>query len=184
MREPQWSQEVKFDLYKCLDQVKSQLEDLAAKKNLRLIFSVDSETPKIVKGDSVRLSQILTNLINNAVKFTEKGFVEVRVKIASESPKRIVLQFDVEDTGIGIKKEDMTKLFKLFGFLESTKELNTKGIGLGLHITKKITKMFDGNIVCHSNYGHGSNFIFIVAIGKDINDLVSNYHCDRIMNPE
>ena len=64
----------------------------------------------------------------------------------------------------------MSKLFKLFGFLESTKELNTKGIGLGLHITKKITKMFDGDIVCHSNYGLGSNFIFVVAIGKDINE--------------
>ena len=100
------------------------------------------------------------------------------------NPNRRFLEIQVEDTGIGIKKEDMTKLIKLFGFLESTKELNTKGIGLGLHITKKITKMFDGNIVCHSNYGHGSNFIFIVAIGQNINDLVSNYHCDRIMNPE
>ena len=59
----------------------------------------------------------------------------------------------VEDNGVGIKVEDLPKLFKLFGFLESSKQINTKGIGLGLHISKKITKMFDGDIICRSQYG-------------------------------
>lgn len=66
---------------------------------------------------------------------------------------------------MGIKPEDQNKLFKLFGFLEATKEMNSQGIGLGLHISKKIANMFNGNIICESDYGHGSNFIFIVELG-------------------
>ena len=66
------------------------------------------------------------------------------------NPNKTFLEIQVEDTGIGINDEDKPKLFQLFGFLEATKQLNTKGIGLGLHITKKITRMFDGDIVCHS----------------------------------
>ena len=77
----------------------------------------------------------------------------------------------------------MPNLFHLFGFLESTKQLNTKGIGLGLHITKKITKMFDGDIICHSKHGHGSKFIFIVAIGEQSNWKGNKISSDRILNP-
>ena len=77
------------------------------------------------------------------------------------------MEIQVKDTGIGISVDDMPKLFKLFGFLESTKQINTKGIGLGLHITKKITRMFDGDIVCISKKGQGSNFIFILALGVE-----------------
>ena len=80
------------------------------------------------------------------------------------------LEIQVKDTGIGIDEADIPKLFKLFGFLESTKQINTKGIGLGLHITKKVTRMFDGDIVCHSRKGQGSNFIFLMALGVE-NDL-------------
>lgn len=78
----------------------------------------------------------------------------------------------------------MPKLFQLFGFLEATKQLNTKGIGLGLHITRKITRMFDGDIVCHSQYGKGTNFIFLMALAADqvdnLHDVTSN---NRILNP-
>ena len=78
----------------------------------------------------------------------------------------------------------MPKLFKLFGFLEATKQINTKGIGLGLHITKKITKMFDGDIVCHSQHGNGSNFTFLMAVGIDeANDCRNEQSNDRILNP-
>jgi len=70
----------------------------------------------------------------------------------------------VEDTGIGIKIEDQLKLFQVFGFLESSKKINTKGIGLGLHISKMIVQQFDGDIICQSTYGKGSNFIFIIAL--------------------
>ena len=74
----------------------------------------------------------------------------------------------MEDNGIGIKDEDKSKLFKLFGFLESSKELNTQGVGLGLHISKRITEMFDGDMICISEYGKGTNFIFVVVLTEDI----------------
>lgn len=90
----------------------------------------------------------------------------------------------VIDSGVGISKEDQSNLFKLFGFLQSTKELNSKGIGLGLHISKKITKMFEGDIICRSKQGKGSNFVFLVALGSretvDDDCLKTN---NRILNP-
>ena len=70
----------------------------------------------------------------------------------------------MKDTGIGIKEEEIEKLFKLFGFLESSKLINTKGIGLGLHITKYVVNMFKGDLICQSKFGIGSNFIFIVEL--------------------
>ena len=75
-----------------------------------------------------------------------------------------MLEIQVIDTGVGIKQEDMSKLFKLFGFLDTTKELNTKGIGLGLHISKKIVEQFGGDIFCRSKWGTGSNFTFLMSI--------------------
>ena len=87
-------------------------------------------------------------------------------KIVMFSAGATYLEMQIQDTGLGISQEDIPKLFQLFGFLDSTKQLNTKGIGLGLHITKKITKMFDGDIVCRSELGHGATFTLIVAIER------------------
>lgn len=81
-----------------------------------------------------------------------------------QSSDKSFLEIQVEDTGIGIKEEDMGKLYQLYGFMESSKKLNTKGIGLGLFITKKIIQRYEGEIVCYSQYGKGSNFVFIVAL--------------------
>ena len=77
-----------------------------------------------------------------------------------------MLEIQVIDTGIGIKQEDLGKLFKLFGFLDTTKELNTKGIGLGLHISKMICNEFGGDIFVHSEWGRGTNFTFLFALEK------------------
>ena len=122
------------------------------------------------------------NLIGNAVKFTPLGGkINVTAKllrskddlsitdasfdnIMSNTNGKKYLEIQVTDTGVGIKQDDQEKLFKLFGFLESTKDINSKGIGLGLHISKKLTNMFDGDIICRSRFSEGSNFIFIVAL--------------------
>ena len=77
-----------------------------------------------------------------------------------------MIEVEVKDSGIGIKEKDMDKLFKLFGFIDSTKELNTQGIGLGLHISKLISQQFGGEIVCHSEWGKGSSFIFLIALDE------------------
>lgn len=83
--------------------------------------------------------------------------------------KKKYIEVMVEDTGLGIKAEDQPKLFKLFGFLKSGQDINPKGIGLGLNISKKITNTFDGDIICRSEYGKGSKFIFIVALDNKNN---------------
>jgi len=77
-----------------------------------------------------------------------------------------MLEIQVIDTGIGIKREDMRKLFKLFGFLDTSKELNSKGIGLGLHISKMICNEFGGDIIVNSEWGKGTNFTFLIALEK------------------
>ena len=85
------------------------------------------------------------------------------------------------DTGIGIKKEDMSKLFKLFGFLDTTKELNTKGIGLGLHISKKICQAFGGDIFCESEWEKGTTFTLLIALDELVLDQAGEEN--RIKNP-
>ena len=102
------------------------------------------------------------------------------------NPEKVYLEMQVEDNGIGISKPDQSKLFQLFGFLESSKQLNTKGIGLGLHITKKITKMFSGDITCCSQVGKGTNFIFLVCLNdNEMMDGLDDFDdSNRILNPQ
>ena len=120
---------------------------------------------------------MLLNLVSNAIKFTKKGgtvsiickivrsFAELAFKSlefeALEWDNQAMLEMQIDDTGVGISQEDQKKLFKLFGFLDATKEINTKGIGLGLHISKMICQQFGGSIVCRSEIGKGTNFIFL-----------------------
>lgn len=136
---------------------------------------------------------MLLNLVANAIKFSQSGGkVTVSVKILESeddlsvadpkleliiktgaSKENKFLEVQVEDSGIGIKPEDQTKLFKMFGFLNKDEEVNTKGIGLGLNICKKITNMFDGDIICRSQEGIGTNFVFIVALGNQMDNSCS-----------
>lgn len=164
-------EEVKFDLYKCLDQVKCQLEDIAKNRNVRLIFNINPETPRIVKGDSVRLNQILINLINNGLKFTEKGFVEVRTKIKEERDNRILLQFEVEDTGIGIPKSKQANMFE--SFTQATSDTSRKygGTGLGLAICKSLVELQKGALWVDSEEGVGSVFKFTIDFGACLQTL-------------
>lgn len=158
-------EKVKFDLFKCMDQVKCQLEDIAKNKNIRLIFNINPETPKIVKGDSVRLNQILINLINNGLKFTEKGFVEVRAKIKEETGKRVVVQFEVEDTGIGIPKSKQSNMFESFTQAASDTSRKYGGTGLGLAICKSLVELQNGELWLESEEGVGSIFKFTIDFG-------------------
>jgi signal transduction histidine kinase len=106
--------------------------------------------------------QVLLNLQSNALKFTQKGKVEIKVSITEEN----FLKISVVDTGIGIKREDQDKLFKLFGFLRESQSMNTSGIGLGLVISQNIIKQYQGTITLDSEYGRGSTFTFALKLGK------------------
>ena len=131
--------------------------------------------------DERRLIQILLNLVSNAVKFTPiDGTVSIKVRLLEANknlegllPEALrqfygsddLLEVSVSDTGIGIEEEDMGKLFKMNGFLKKTEEINTRGIGLGLHICRELVRNLGGDIICQSKWQQGSTFTFVVKVG-------------------
>lgn len=134
----------------------------------------------IIYTDEMRLQQVLLNFVSNALKFTpRKGSINIVVNHFQEHESWWI-GIKVIDTGIGISKEDQLKLFQMFGMLDSTKEINTRGIGLGLHITKLIVTQFSGDVYVKSNIGEGSEFGFKFKLENFEGKMSS---LNRIMNP-
>ncbi len=129
-------------------------------KDIELIFDINPNVPYELVGDSIRIKQILINITNNAIKFTNNGHVTLTLDYETISDSEIMLNFSVEDTGIGIKSEDMTKLFNSFNQLDSKRNRNIEGTGLGLAIVKQLLTLMDGDISVESEYGKGSTFSF------------------------
>jgi PAS domain S-box-containing protein len=127
---------------------------------IKFFVSVDSSLPAGLFGDIVRVRQVLTNLLSNAMKYTEKGFVRLTVSGEQSSDDKLQLRFDVEDSGIGIKSVDQTKLFEDFSQLDSEKNINVEGTGLGLAIAKNLSNLMQGSLTFKSEYGKGSTFVF------------------------
>ena len=134
-------------------------------KPLELRVNIDKDLPPYLDGDYVRLKQIILNLLTNAVKYTKTGYIEFNVSTVKKNDVcRLIIS--VKDTGIGIKKENIDKLFNKFERLELDKNITIEGTGLGLAITKKLVELMNGKIVVDSVYGKGSNFT--VAIDQKI----------------
>lgn len=131
-------------------------------KDVELILDVAPDLPRRLLGDSNRLKQIIINLSNNAVKFTKKGQVLLHVAYEKTSGDEINLKISVEDTGIGIKKEDMKKLFQSFQQVDSKRNRNIEGTGLGLAICKNLLTLMGGKIWVESEYEKGSTFSFLL----------------------
>lgn len=129
-------------------------------KDLELILDVDPQIPKKLYGDNDRIKQIILNITNNAIKFTREGQVIIRLGFSQLSDDEIMLECSVEDTGIGIKKEDLSKLFQSFYQLDSKRNRNIEGTGLGLAICKNLLTIMNGNISVESEYEKGSCFSF------------------------
>lgn len=129
-------------------------------KNVELICAIAPDIPNRLLGDNIRIKQILTNLANNAVKFTREGKVAIRIDYRKKSDDEIELQGVIEDTGIGIKKQDLGKLFRSFQQLDSKRNRNIEGTGLGLAISKQLLTLMNGDIRVESEYGKGSKFSF------------------------
>ena len=124
------------------------------------LIQMENRYPDLeVYTDEQRVMQVLHNLLTNALKFTLEGTVTVKWNINRVEDNEF-LTISVSDTGVGIKQQDQSKLFKLFGFIQSTQEMNTKGIGLGLMICDKIVKKFGGQITLESEFNVGSEFTF------------------------
>jgi PAS domain S-box-containing protein len=154
-----------FHLDDVLDNVSTLISIKAEETGLALEFQTPSEIPRFLKGDSLRLGQILTNLSNNAVKFTAKGKVTIETKLIEETPENVTLQFAVHDTGIGLTPEQIGKLFKSFSQADSSTTRKFGGTGLGLTISKRLVEMMNGKIWVESEPGKGSSFIFTAVFG-------------------
>jgi CheY-like chemotaxis protein len=138
-------------------------------KGLRLALSYDNAIPETLIGDRGRLRQIFLNLLSNAVKFTDDGEIVIRVirEKMDEAPGKIKIRCQVEDTGIGIKKEALASLFQPFSQADGSSTRKFGGTGLGLSISKKLVGMMNGNISAVSEVGHGSTFEFTVTMAQD-----------------
>jgi signal transduction histidine kinase/DNA-binding NarL/FixJ family response regulator/HPt (histidine-containing phosphotransfer) domain-containing protein len=156
---------VGFHLDDVLDNVSTLITIKAEEQGLNLIFQTPSEIPRFLQGDSLRLGQVLINLSNNAVKFTAKGSVTIETTLIGETPERFTLQFAVHDTGIGLSKEQIGKLFKSFSQADSSTTRKFGGTGLGLTISKRLVEMMNGKIWVESEPGKGSSFIFTAEFG-------------------
>lgn len=131
-------------------------------KDVELILDIAPDIPCKLYGDNIRIKQVFVNLLNNAVKFTESGQVILKVDYFRNSADQIELLASVTDTGIGIKKEDIGKLFQSFQQLDSKRNRNIEGNGLGLAISKQLLTLMHGDIWVESEYGKGSRFSFII----------------------
>lgn len=144
----------------------------AADKGIELVFEVDPSVPRACVGDSGRLRQVLLNLAANAVKFTESGYVQIRLvrRRDQESPGRAVLRFEVEDTGIGIPEAAMGHLFQKFTQVDSSTRRKYGGTGLGLAISKQLVEAMGGSIGADSRLGAGSRFWFELTLRIEAED--------------
>lgn len=142
-----------------INDIKNMTMELCTKKNLQLIFEIDANTPSKMLGDETRIKQILLNLLTNAVKYTKEGRVKLSVSCNAVREK-VLLTCKVEDTGMGITKENMEKLFMPFERLDHIKNRNIEGTGLGLAITMQLLNSMDSELNVESEYGRGSTFSF------------------------
>ena len=147
-------------VYDLSNMIRLRAED----KKLEFHVSVSSEIPQTLWGDDVRIRQIIMNLLTNAVKYTQRGKIWLRVSVLQrrieEHGEEVLLHFEVEDTGIGIKPEDMDKLFSEFERIETERNRNIEGTGLGIPITHKLLAMMGAELKVESEYGKGSLFSF------------------------
>jgi PAS domain S-box-containing protein len=157
---------VDFELDKVLDNLANLIGDKATAKGLELIFDTDPELPNNLRGDPLRLGQVLINYANNAVKFTEKGEIVVRIRKVEDAQEGILARFEVQDSGIGLTPEQKAKLFQAFQQADTSTTRKFGGTGLGLAISKKLAVLMGGEVGVESEPGQGSTFWFTARLGR------------------
>ena len=150
---------VDYDFNSMIENIEAMFLYIARKKDLEFKFERLGDLPDVLYGDDIRLRQALTNILSNAVKFTEHGYVHLKISQINDS-----LIFDIKDTGIGIRKDDLPKLFNAFEQVDKSKNRGVVGTGLGLVISKSFIEMMGGSITLDSDYGHGTVFTITVPV--------------------
>ncbi len=159
-----------FDLRDCIEDSLDLLSSKAIEKKIELIYSIDKRSPLAINSDITRLRQILTNLISNAVKFTDQGEIYIAVTSKKLDLRKYEIQFAVKDTGIGIPQDKMDRLFKSFSQVDSSVSRSYGGTGLGLVISKRLAELMNGSMWVESETGRGATFYFNIvaeAISSD-----------------
>jgi PAS domain S-box-containing protein len=160
-------EESDFILGEVLENLTSMIGEKAREKGLALHFDLPPEVARLaLRGDPLRLGQILLNYTSNAVKFTEQGSITVRIRQVKDRPESVVLHIEVTDTGIGISSEDQLRLYTAFEQADSSMTRKYGGTGLGLAISKRLVKLMGGEVGVVSQPGLGSTFWFSVCLGK------------------
>lgn len=170
---------VQYDLSSMINDLVNLIAARADEKGLELEINVDSALPSNLLGDEIRLKQVVTNLLTNAVKYTEKGKVALSVTYEKIDDRNISLHFEVSDTGIGIKEEDIAKLYSPFERIEEIRNRTIEGTGLGMSIVRKLLALMDTKLIVESQYGTGSSFRFfvkqVVVSWDEIGDFKDKY---------
>ena len=156
---------VDYQLSSVLNDLVNMIHTRAEKKGLKFIANANQKLPSMLRGDEIRIKQVVTNILTNAVKYTEKGSVTLTVGFEKLADNRIALKFSVKDTGIGIKEEDLPKLFSAFERIEEERNRTIEGTGLGMNITQRLLQMMNSKLEVQSVYGEGSTFSFSVEQG-------------------
>ncbi len=170
-----------FRLSKVLDSVLTMNADAATAKDIALSLDVEPGIPERLLGDELRLTEVLVNFVNNAIKFTDQGSVHMAVALQEQTPERVQLKFSVQDTGIGIAPEQMDLLFKNFSQADSSTSRQHGGTGLGLAIAKTLTEMMDGTVGVHSEPNRGS--IFWCTVWFDLPETAPTAAVDSAPQP-
>ena len=153
---------VDYDFASVLNDLVNMAQNAAEAKGLRFGVNIDRNTPKLLNGDEIRIKQAITNILSNAVKYTKQGTVNFNIgyEDIEDEPDSIMLNVSVEDTGVGIKKEDIEKLFTAFQRIDEVNNRGIEGTGLGITITQSLLKMMGSRLEVESEYGKGSVFGF------------------------
>lgn len=154
--------EVNYDLFHLVRELDVLFRTRTDKKNLEFGFDVDDDVPQWLYGDEIRLRQIIINIVNNAIKFTEVGSVRVHIRLAQLQEEDVELHIAVKDTGRGIHEKDKEKMFEMFSQVDKSLNYKMEGTGLGLSISKELVELMGGTISVNSQYGKGSEFYFTV----------------------
>lgn len=153
-------EEIEFSIREVVEKIVSLLSVKMQQEKLEFICDISPKLPDILIGDPLRIRQVLINLISNAIKFTEVGMVHLNIDLIEQVEEQVSINFSVEDTGIGIPKEKIGKLFQSFTQVDTSTTRTHGGTGLGLTISQRLVNMMGGNIQVESEYGKGSKFSF------------------------
>jgi len=169
-------EKVEFDLFKVIDSIIGLIEFRAHEKNLEIIVSYGSNVGKSFYGDPLRVGQVLTNLMSNAVKFTHSGEIGIYIHKLNEDRFR----FEVKDTGVGLTPQQQSKLFQSFSQADGSTTREYGGTGLGLSISKQLVELMNGKLWVESQKGEGSNFIFEIELTEyKVNNKIYNQFNDK-----